>query len=63
MCFDGGNRIFVLIFISSMIRSFMSNFGADMWDVFVVCKIVYKIVDICFKFSHRSTVVQVHDSK
>ena len=31
----------------------MSNFGAGMWDVFVVYKIVYKIVDIRFKFSTR----------
>ncbi len=53
MCFGGGNRFFVFIFIISMIMSLMSIFGAGMWDVFVVYKIVYKIVDIRFKFFTR----------
>ena len=46
----GGNSILASIFIISMVRSLMSNFGVDIWGVFVVDKTVYKLVDICFKF-------------
>ena len=53
MCFDDGNRIFVFIFIISMIRNLMSNFGSGMCGVFIVYKIVNKIVDIRFKFSTK----------
>ena len=51
MYFDAGNRFFAFIFIISMIMSLMCNFGVGIWDVFIVYKFVYKIIDICFKFS------------
>ena len=35
-------------------KCLMRNFGAGMLDVFVVYKIVCKIMDIRFKISHRS---------
>ena len=51
ICNGGGNKIFVLIFIISKIRSLISKFGVGMWDVFEVDKIIYNLVDIYYKFS------------
>ena len=48
---------FLYFFHISIIKSLMSNFFVDIWDVFIVYKIVYKIPDIRSKFSHRSKVV------